>query len=49
MSGNVWELCQDKWNRGYYDRSPDRNPPGAASGRVALSAERSEQPRTHPP
>ena len=37
MSGNVWELCQDKWNRGYYDRSPEtdpQGPPGWGAGRV---------------
>ena len=37
MSGNVWELCQDKWNRGFYDRSPEvdpQGPPGYGAGRV---------------
>lgn len=26
MSGNVWELCRDWWDAGYYKQSPNANP-----------------------
>lgn len=26
MAGNVWELCQDYWDPGYYRKSPEHNP-----------------------
>jgi len=32
MSGNVWELCRDGWDSGYYKNSPVNNPPGPSSG-----------------
>ena len=32
MTGNVWELVNDWYDRDYYDVTPDANPPGPASG-----------------
>ena len=32
MSGNVREWCNDWYDRNYYDKSPQANPPGPASG-----------------
>jgi serine/threonine-protein kinase len=32
MAGNVWEWVSDRYNAGYYQSSPARNPQGPASG-----------------
>ena len=32
MAGNVWELVNDWFDKGYYAKSPDRNPQGPPSG-----------------
>lgn len=32
MSGNVWEWCEDKFDSGYYIKSPKKDPTGPVSG-----------------
>jgi formylglycine-generating enzyme required for sulfatase activity len=32
MTGNVWEFCNDWYDKTYYTISPKRNPQGPATG-----------------
>jgi formylglycine-generating enzyme required for sulfatase activity len=34
MHGNVWQWCHDWFNANYYSRSPGKDPPGPATGRL---------------
>jgi hexosaminidase len=36
MSGNVWEFCQDRYDEGFYSRSPIADPFGPPSGETRV-------------
>lgn len=37
MTGNVWEWCSDRWDTGYYARSPKNNPAGPETGEYRIA------------